>query len=90
MNDPNSHILWERDSGGTPSDSTGPYQGDGPSQFYMYLEATGGQAGNYGRCINIGYKYYILIVVVILRDSLYILLTYLFRIIPNKISIRLS
>ena len=49
LNDPSADVSWERDSGGTPSDSTGPYQGDGPSQFYMYLEATDERPGNIGR-----------------------------------------
>ncbi len=33
---------WTRDSGGTPSNSTGPSQGAGGSSFYMYMETSNG------------------------------------------------
>ena len=36
---------WTRDSGGTPSNFTGPSAGAGPSTWYMYTEATGNYSG---------------------------------------------
>lgn len=36
---------WTRDSGGTPSGTTGPTTGSGGSTWYMFLEASGRPAG---------------------------------------------
>ena len=38
---------WTRDSGGTPSSSTGPATGSG-SSYYLYLETSYGEANAYG------------------------------------------
>ncbi len=38
-------LNWTRDSGGTPSNNTGPSSGSGGSTWYMYVEASGNGTG---------------------------------------------
>lgn len=39
------NLDWTRDSGGTPSNGTGPSSGAGGSTWYMYVEASGNNTG---------------------------------------------
>ena len=76
---------WTRDSGGTDSANTGPSQGDGQSQFYVYAEATNMQQGHTARYVN-GVFSVIMIHTIYLISTNIIGVFIIFRIVTSSIS----